>query len=526
MTETIVSFTAFFVREDIMERVAIYLRKSRAELDQETEQHDTLSRHRTELLYYAKRHALNIVQIYEEIISGERIQHRPEMMKLLKEVENGMYQAVLVMDMDRLGRGNMQEQGLIIDTFRESNTLIITPRKTYNLRNEFDEEYSEFEAFMARKELKIITRRLQSGRIRSAKEGNFNATYAPFGYRVLKVDSRTRTLVIHEEEADIVRLIFKMYIESNLGMFLLADRVNELGLTFKGKPFKSWNVNQILKNQVYIGKIVFNKKLSKASNDPNKKRTSMKRPEEEIVYAEGKHPPIIEPSLFMQVQQKIKLKDNPSLHKMRPLQNPLAGILKCGLCGKTMSRNCTSRDKQFIRCTTNECKNHGTKMERVEKEVVKHMKQWMKQYKIQLKQKKQENNDYERNILKSTKKDWEQLKKQKEQLHDLLEQGVYTVEMYLERSQILATRIVDMETSIIKLQEEIERKELEQKMRREYIPALINVMELYHKTDSIEQKNKLLKSVLHKVVYTKNEPTPNGFFEIALYPKLPSVEGI
>lgn len=91
--------------------------------------------------------------------------HRPEMLELLKEVKDNMCDAVLCIDVDRLGRGNMQEQGLILDTFKKSNTKIITPRKTYDLKDEWDEEYSEFEAFMARKELKLINRRLQRGRI-------------------------------------------------------------------------------------------------------------------------------------------------------------------------------------------------------------------------------------------------------------------------------------------------------------------------------------------------------------------------
>ena len=54
------------------------------------------------------------------------------------------------MDLDRLGRGDMKDQGIILETFKESKTKIITPRKTYDLTDEFDEEYSEFEAFMAR----------------------------------------------------------------------------------------------------------------------------------------------------------------------------------------------------------------------------------------------------------------------------------------------------------------------------------------------------------------------------------------
>ncbi|MDI3311930.1 MAG: recombinase family protein, partial [Thermoanaerobacterium sp.] len=89
--------------------VCIYLRKSRAdeEIEKELGQGETLAKHRKTLLKFAKEKNLNVVKIYEEIASGESLIHRPAMLELLKEVEQGMYDAVLCMDLQRLGRGNM-----------------------------------------------------------------------------------------------------------------------------------------------------------------------------------------------------------------------------------------------------------------------------------------------------------------------------------------------------------------------------------------------------------------------------------
>lgn len=503
-----------------MERVAIYLRKSRSDIEHETAGEDTLARHRRTLLKFAKERDMNIVRIYEEIVSGEKIVNRPQMQALLNDVQNGLYEAVLVMDMDRLGRGNMQEQGMIIDTFRESGTLIVTPRKTYDLRNEMDEEWSEFEAFMARKELKIITRRLQSGRIRSAQEGNFNGTYAPFGYTVQK-NGRSRTLVPHPEYSKTVKLIFNLYVNENMGMFRLADYLNEKGVTFAdGKPFREWNINQILKNRVYTGMIVWNKRASKPHPNPEKKRKSQKRKEEDIVYAKGKHPPIIDDALFERAQQKIRNRDNPSKHTQRELQNPLAGILRCALCKKMMSRNCSSREKVFVRCTTKGCENGGTLMARVEDEIVRQLELLMESHKVRVKP-KEISVDNEKTMLNASLREWNELKRQKEQLHDLLERGVYSVEMYLERSNILAARIKQKEDSITSLRSELEEKERKQKTRRDFAPALINVMKVYHKTKSIEKKNMLLKSILHEVTFKKEKRKKDSFFELVLYPKIP-----
>lgn len=138
-----------------MDRICIYLRKSRAdeELEKSIGEHETLSKHKKALLKFAKDKNLNIVEIKEEIVSGESLFFRPKMLELLKEVEDKTYTGVLVMDMQRLGRGDMKEQGVILETFKNSNTKIITPVKTYDLNNDFDEDFSEFEAFMSRKEL-------------------------------------------------------------------------------------------------------------------------------------------------------------------------------------------------------------------------------------------------------------------------------------------------------------------------------------------------------------------------------------
>lgn len=73
----------------------------------------------------------------------------------MREVEAGEYDAVLVMDIDRLGRGDMQEQGLILNAFRASDTKIITPSKTYDLNDESDELMTEIQTLFARQELNL-----------------------------------------------------------------------------------------------------------------------------------------------------------------------------------------------------------------------------------------------------------------------------------------------------------------------------------------------------------------------------------
>ena len=165
-----------------MPNYAIYLRKSRA--DAEAESHgegETLARHEAQLLELARRKNLSIGAIYRELVSGETIAARPEMQKLLTAVNEGAFEGVLVMEIERLARGDTMDQGLVAQTFKYSGTKIITPTKTYDPANEFDEEYFEFSLFMSRREYKTIRRRMQAGRLASVKEGNYIGSLPPPG---------------------------------------------------------------------------------------------------------------------------------------------------------------------------------------------------------------------------------------------------------------------------------------------------------------------------------------------------------
>ena len=72
-------------------------------------------------------------------------------------------EGVLVVEVERLARGDTVDQGIVQRTFQYSETLIITPQKTYNPSSESDQTFFEFGLFMSRQEYKTIKRRLKSG---------------------------------------------------------------------------------------------------------------------------------------------------------------------------------------------------------------------------------------------------------------------------------------------------------------------------------------------------------------------------
>ena len=102
---------------------AMYLRKSRADMEAEARgEGETLAKHEKALTELAKRHSLAVVKQYREIVSGENIAARPQMQALLADVNDGKYDGVLVMEIERLARGDTIDQGVVAQAFKTSGT--------------------------------------------------------------------------------------------------------------------------------------------------------------------------------------------------------------------------------------------------------------------------------------------------------------------------------------------------------------------------------------------------------------------
>lgn len=512
-----------------MKRVVIYLRKSRADIEAESRgEGETLTKHRKTLLKLAKEKNLNIVKIYEEIVSGESLMHRPEMLELLKDVENKKYDAVLVMDVDRLGRGNMQEQGLILETFKKSGTKIITPRKIYNLDDEFDEEYSEFEAFMARKELKMINRRLQRGRVRSIEDGNYISPNPPYGYEIDE-GKDYRTLKPHPEQSEVVKMIFEWYV-NGLGSAKIANKLNELSYkTYTGINWRSYSVLNVIKNLVYTGKVVWKKKDIKKSKEIGKVKDTVTRPKNEWIIADGKHPALVSEDLFEKAQEILNRRYHVPYQLENKITNPLAGLIRCKVCGASMVlRPYKNKDNQMM--CYNACGNKSSKVKFVERELLAGLEKWSAHYKAQWNL-NEEKIDVESDITSSIalykkaveklEKELEELESQKNNLHDLLERGIYDVDTYLERSNNLVTRIGSTKENINKAKLNLNQEVQRHKAQIDIIPKIEKVLDLYPKLDDPGQKNKLLKTILDYCEYYKEKSQRNDNFSLRLFPKLP-----
>jgi site-specific DNA recombinase len=510
----------------------MYLRKSRADLEAEAKgEGETLARHRKILFRLSNELKINITKVFPEVESGESILHRPEMTMMLKEMEITPPKGILVMDIDRLGRGDKIDQGIIESTFKKSKTLIITPSNVYDMNDESGEFNVEVKTFLSRMEFKQINKRLQGGRIDSVEEGWYIGTRPPYGYTINKIGKKQRTLDPHPEQAQVVKMIFEWYThedpEQRIGAEKIAQKLNGMGYTtYTGIRWKNSSVLNIIKNAVYAGRIQWKKKEQKKSKDIGKKRDTRTRPKEEWIDVEGKHEALISIETYKKAQEILKKKYHVPYQLQNGITNPLAGLIKCDMCGTSMVKRPYTKQQPHFMCYNQLCKNKSSRFSYVEEKLLIGLKEWLDKYKAEWNKRKRpdinisDDLQLKKSAIRSLERELEELKKQKGKLHDFLERGIYDEETYLERSKHLAEQIETVQDSITRTTKGIEVELQREKAQKNVIPSVENVLDLYNKTEDPGKRNTLLKSVLDKAIYRKEKYQKDDNFTLTLYLKL------
>lgn len=477
-----------------MKKYAIYLRKSRADLELEKiEKMETLEKHRQILQELAKKQGLDVVDIYEEIVSGESIEARPQMQKLLEAVWQKKYSGVLVVEVERLARGNTKDQGEVSEAFKYSNTLIITPMKTYDPNNEFDEEYFEFGLFMSRREYKTIRRRMMAGKIESVKSGNYIGTHAPFGYDKVKLGKKDLTLVPNEQ-AKVVRMIYHWYVDDKMGIAEITRTLETMGIPTKNGN-AHWNVSvvvDILHNPLYIGKIAWGKKKGGKELIDGELVYKTRRKKDYQLY-DGKHEAIISKDLYDEAQ-KLHQHTHASVNVDKKLRNPFASLLKCEKCGGnlvlwvdngTASSRITHRERKG-------CDVKTINYNRFVSAFCEGMSAAIQDFEVKI---ENEPIEIETNTIDILEKELETCNKIKEALMDYLEKKIYTPNEYIERKEKVVAKIRNIE-----MQLEAEQQKQKAIDYEEIVSTYRKALETFKdETVSAKVKNDYLKGIIDRI---------------------------
>ena len=279
---------------------------------------------------------------YREVGSAESLDSRPEILRLLKAIENPAIKAVAVVEVQRLSRGDLEDAGRLIRILRYTNTYVITPMKIYDLRDEYDRDAFERELKRGNEYLEYFKKIQARGKLASVKEGNYVGSVAPYGFdRIEKTDGKKtyHTLIERKDQADVVRMVFNWYCNEDIGVTAICRRLESLGIKTKtgGSRWRSYQIFSMLENVHYIGCVRWNwRKTIKIIEDQEIRKLRPKAKVDEYLIFEGKHDGIISEEQFYNARD-IKGQRHRTKQDLT-LKNPFSGIIYCK-CGAKMGYN-------------------------------------------------------------------------------------------------------------------------------------------------------------------------------------------
>ena len=492
----------------------MYLRKSRQDDPNETVE-EVLAKHEQILQEWARRELGREITedcIYREIVSGESIEDRSEIKKVLSRIEDPRVVGVIVVEPQRLSRGDLIDCGTLISTLQYTKTLVATPMMVYSMENKMERRFFQDELMRGRDYLEYTKEILARGRHASVKKGCYIGTRPPYGYDKITI-GKDKTLTPNED-ADMVRMIFSLYVNDRLTYQQIANKLEQMGVNPKqSDKWSKQTVRAILRNYHYIGKVYYSRRkhITVVENGERVTRRVF-QPLDDVIMAEGKHPAIIDRELFEQAQGIMN--NNPRLWTDKELKNPFAGILKCGKCGKTIVHHPYHKALDRLECRTKPmCFKSAKQIDVINAVAMALEMSELPKLKAHLKNGDGNSLAIQRKQLQRLEKQMEEYRQQEETQYELLETRKYTQELFDKRNAALRQKMEDCEKKIA-----LVRQSLPKAVNyEEKIIALENAISgLRDSSVSPKEKNNLLKAVVDRIEMTADDGQNRGETNIHL----------
>ncbi len=486
----------------VIRYVVNYIRKSRAESMED------LEKHRMILSDLCRKNQFVYVE-YIEIGTSDSIDMRPKMCQLLKEVEDDMWDAVCVVEYDRLGRGDLGDQDRIKKAFQRSDTYIITPDKIYDLNSDTDETYADLQGFLARQEYKMITKRLRQGKKVGARRGQWTNGIPPFPYVYQRYRDKynEKGLVVHDERYKVYRNFIELAL-NGVSPRKIAENYNNKGiLTPRGNYWSAVTIQRLLIDETHLGKIISNK----TQGDGHKnKRSNAKElillPRSEWIVVENCHEPVKtqeEHDKIVQLISDRRLIGTRARHKTYAF----SGLIKCERCGHSHTfyikrGECYMKPCWYINPLGERCRNEGIKVSVIEDMVLAKIAKFKDSFLME----DIEQEDSSAKMLQMLIKEKETLllrqKKALEKINDAYEMGDYTREEWLGRKKKRELQIGKTTGEIYELNKRMNY--YQQQSGSERLKALSNFFDNITTTTDSASRNDLYRTILDSIVWYRS----------------------
>ena len=302
---------------------------------------------------YANDNGIIIVDYYiDDGYSGTNFD-RPDFQRMLNDIEDEKVNMVITKDLSRLGRDYVRTGYYIDFYFKDKDIRYIAIND--NVDTLYDNnDIAPFKNILNEMYAKDTSRKVKTAVRQRLLKGMFIASHPPYGYK--RNPYNKNHLIIDEEVADVVRLIFDLAL-SNMGIATIAKELNRRGIPipsvykaskgyqcyqtlldsrrakFNDKDVETWStatVGNILRNQMYVGDMVGNKREVKNYRTGKQ----IVHTKDEYIVIPNTHEPIINREDFEKVQMLVANKHRPSKTNH---ENEFRGLLKCANCGRTMT---------------------------------------------------------------------------------------------------------------------------------------------------------------------------------------------
>lgn len=300
----------------MIESTGIYIRVS---TEEQAKDGFSIAAQKEKLTKYAEVSDWVIFDYYiDDGISGKNIKDRPEMQRMLSDIQSGKVNNILVYKLDRLTRSLMNLMELI-QFFEKYNCSLNSQTERLDTSNAVGRMFVKIIGTFAEFERENLAERVSFGYEEKTRQGNYTNTNGVFGYDYVVGE---QSLLINEEEAEQVKRIYELYLKGN-SFYKIANTFNFEGIESKrGGTWAAATIKSILTNPLYIGRVRYgvSKKLQARSFEQQGNNI----------------PVIIEEELWTKVQRAIQLRTSHKIRRYPSHNSYFFGVARCQHCGAKM----------------------------------------------------------------------------------------------------------------------------------------------------------------------------------------------
>lgn len=460
---------------------------------------------------FAEKNGLSLVHEYIDRAQSATSDDREEFQKMIKDSANGEWHFVIVHKLDRFARNRVDSAGYRVK-LAKNGVMLVSTLESFDPDSPEGALMEGLAELMAEFYSKNLSREIKKGQKENALAAKFCGGTPPLGY---DVDPVTKKLVINEQEAEAVRLMFSMVAQNHSYIEVLNALYDRELKTKRGNDFGRNSIHDILRNPKYKG-LYFYRRLPSSILGKKARNAHKYNASEDMILVDGGVPAIVTEEEFQKVQGVLdRRKNTREVHRIEKYL--LAGKLYCGICGlayygETHKVPKTGAIYHLYRCSgtrkvkENRCSSCTVNRDLLEQRVLEYLSEimfspasipkLMKKYQAQ----KELRNKELTVELRALRRREKEVDKRIQNILSMIEGG--------EGNQILLSRLDELEKQKSEIVENLSKEEEKigtQKMDPEKLKKLFEKARELLKSGNLAATKRLIEMFVEKIVVNSDD---------------------